>query len=156
MRNMPRSASKRAILRQRIEGLPKRAKVGLLAALALAAVIGVWTCSAAGTAGPAPPPAPAAVEPVKAEEEVPGAYLFQHFLAELHDCYRQTGHPIPLPELERQVGKEWGAAAAALAGYHRSGKCAERDHHLLIPGRAAWMIEQVQETAVTGGEEAAK
>ena len=116
-------------------------------AVLLAAFMGVWIAMASGTEEP-PPPQPVEQAPPAKEEEVPGAYLFQHFLGELHDCYRQIGQSISLPNLERQVGKEWGSAAVALMDYYRDGKCAEGDRYLRIPGRAAWMIEQVLEPAV--------
>ena len=123
------------------------AKIAAVAVAVLLAFMGVWIAMASGTEEP-PPPQPVEQAPPPSEEEVPGAYLFQHFLGELHDCYRQIGQSISLPNLERQVGKEWGAAAVALMDYYRDGKCAEGDRYLRIPGRAAWMIEQVQETAV--------
>ena len=89
------------------------------------------------------------------ELRIPEAYLFQHFLAELHDCYGQIGHSITLPALERQVGKEWGMAAVALVDYYTAGKCSENERYLRIPGRVAWMVDQVQEMAGKDEEKAA-
>ena len=140
---------------ERVKRLPKWARIALLPAAVLAAFMGVWIAMASGTEAP-PPPQPVKQEPTAKEEEVPGAYLFQHFLGELHDCYGQIGQSISLPNLERQVGKEWGGAAVALMDYYRDGNCAEGDRYLRIPGRAAWMIEQVQETAVGPAEEEAE
>ena len=110
---------------ERVKRLPKWAK---LVAVAVPSCWRSWGCGLRWRPGPKNRRRPSRWNRRRpaSEEEVPGAYLFQHFLGELHDCYRQIGQSISLPNLERQVGKEWGAAAVALMDYYRDGNCAER------------------------------
>lgn len=98
--------------------------------------------------------APQELEPVRQDDvEIPTAYLFQHFLDELHGCYQQIGHSTSRAELEVEVGKEWGEAVVALMEYYRIGNCFEGDYHPRIPGRVAWMINQVQAMEPAAAEE---
>ena len=141
----------------RISLFPKRVKVAAAAVAAVLVLVGLWwwlVVSPVETAA-APDAAPQQTAIEAQEIQIPEAYLFQHFLAELHDCYGQIGHSITLPALERQVGKEWGAAAVALVDYYEAGKCSEGKLYLRIPGRVAWMVDQVQESAVEDAEKAA-
>ena len=141
----------------RISLFPKRVKVAAAAVTAVLVLVGLWwwlVVSPVET-GASPDAAPRQTAIEVQELRIPEAYLFQHFLAELHDCYGQIGHSITLPELERQVGKEWGMAAVALVDYYTVGKCSENERYLRIPGRVAWMVDQVQEMAGKDEEEAA-
>ena len=132
---------------QRMKGMPKWVKVSVPVAAILLLVIVGGTCMVAGTVEEVPAVETREAQPrvVEMDEDIPEAYLFQHFLEELHDCYRQIGQSISLPALEREVGKAWGEAAVALAGYYDAGNCVEQDRFLRIPGRVSWMIVQVQE-----------
>ena len=140
---------------QRLKHLPRWVKITVPIAAVLLLVIAGGTCMVAGTVEEVPLPVAAepAVRPAFEGEEIPEAYLFQHFLEELHDCYRQIGQSISLPALEREVGKAWGEAAVALVGYYEEGNCAEQERFLRIPGRVSWMIVQVQEVAPQETEE---
>ena len=141
----------------RISLLPKKAKMAAAAVAAVLVLVGLWWWLVASPVetGASPDAAPQQTAIEVQELQIPEAYLFHYFLAELHDCYGQIGHSITLPELERQVGKEWGMAAVALVDYYTVGKCSEGELYLRIPGRVAWMIDQVQEMAVEDEEKAA-
>ena len=133
---------------QRVKGLPRWVKITVPALALVGGLMGVWMWMALGTVEEAAAGEESVLPPVRVvqdDEHIPEAYLFQHFLEELHDCYRQIGQSISLPALERQVGKAWGEAAVALVGYYDAGNCAEQDRFLRIPGRVSWMIVQVQE-----------
>ena len=140
---------------QRLKRLPKWAKIGGIGGVVLVGLLALWWAVVPGSVETAPAPDSALAQPARVEEEIeiPDAYLYQHFLAELQDCYRQIGQSISLPKLEREVGKDWGEATLALAEYYIEDNCGEREEYLRIPGRAAWMIEQVLEVAVVATEE---
>ena len=139
---------------KRISLLTKKAKIAAAAVAAVLVLVGVWWWLVVSPVETAALPDPVPQLPVIEVQElqIPEAYLFQHFLAELHDCYGQVGQSITLPELERQVGKEWGAAAVALVDYYTAGKCSEKELYLRIPGRVGWMVDEVQEMAVEEAE----
>ena len=132
---------------QRLKRLPKWAMVGGAISVFVVGLIALWWVLVPGSVETAPalPETQESMQLARAEEEIeiPDAYLFQYFLTELQDCYRQIEQPISLPRLERQVGKDWDVATLALTDYYIEGKCQEEEFYLRIPGRAAWMIEQV-------------
>lgn len=126
-----------------------------LALLILIVVIGWSWMGSVDTAGEetALSNAPLPVTPNLSGEPVPEAYLFQHFLEEMGNCYRQVSQPLTAAQLEREIGREWGRATQALLDYYEQGLCAERERDLLIPGRAGWLAAQSVDFALNGPEE---
>ena len=125
----------------------KKAAIGLCL-VALVAVVMIWQAASgdgveqAEESQPAPTPAPAQAQAAE-PEDVPDVYLFQHFVAELGDCYDQTGQATSAAELEREIGREWEIAVEALLTQYRKGTCSEAAEFLRIPGRALWLADQI-------------
>lgn len=138
--------------------LPKLVRFLVVAGMALSILIVAVFWSWMGSVAPAAEETASAYDPkpVVANlrgEPIPEAYLFQHFLEEMGNCYREVSQPRTAAQLEREIGREWGRATQALLDYYEQGLCAERERDLLIPGRAGWLAAQSVEFALHGPEE---
>ena len=140
----------------KIKGLPRFGKVLLALGLALGIFVVIYVgygwMSIDAAEEEEPAAVPARLQPPP-EEDIPEAYLFQHFLSEMADCYDQVSQPVGLAQLERDIGREWGKAANALLDYYERGLCVEGAEHLRIPGRAGWLAAQAAQFAVESMEE---